>query len=220
MVVATGSLTCRATHHILGARRARQPPFSFLSVYEHLYTLSSVEMVTLQLLALGAAFIVGSAAIVLFKQGRRDIFLRRLHFHRRRASGSNTPPRSLSPGKRQLEDIQNPDYSDIFPPSRRQALGEIPGLASKLGKTTEQLVASPEKKECVPLTTELCDASKSMYTPCEFSVQEIEALGDFPDYATLSGVPLPQPYKEFDIKKAKPRPYRPFRWAYHQTMCE
>jgi len=30
---------------------------------------------------------------------------------------------------------------------------------------------------------------------------------------------LPEPYGGFDPAKALPRPYRPFRWAYHQTMC-
>jgi hypothetical protein len=49
--------------------------------------------------------------------------------------------------------------------------------------------------------------------------KEIQELQDFPDYAALSGIALPDPYLEFDIKKAMPRPYRPFRWAYHQTMC-
>ena len=52
-----------------------------------------------------------------------------------------------------------------------------------------------------------------------FTMEEIRALGDFPDYATLSGVPLPEAYPEFDIRTAKPRPFRPVRWAYHQTMC-
>jgi hypothetical protein len=64
------------------------------------------------------------------------------------------------------------------------------------------------------------EAKTPMFTPCGFSTDDIKALGDFPDYATLSGVPLPRPYPEFDIKKAIPRPYRPFRWAYHQTMCK
>jgi hypothetical protein len=49
---------------------------------------------------------------------------------------------------------------------------------------------------------------------------EIAEYGDFPDYASLSGVPLPSEYKGFDITKALPRPYRPFRWVYHQTMCK
>ncbi|KAG2421797.1 hypothetical protein HFD88_005773 [Aspergillus terreus] len=47
---------------------------------------------------------------------------------------------------------------------------------------------------------------------------DIKSLGKFPDYAALSGVPLPRSYLEFDINKALPRPYGPFRWAYHQTM--
>ncbi|KAG6906124.1 hypothetical protein DXG01_015798 [Tephrocybe rancida] len=40
-----------------------------------------------------------------------------------------------------------------------------------------------------------------------------------PDYATLSGVPAPKPLKGFDIDSAKARPYRPFRWEYHQNMA-
>lgn len=50
------------------------------------------------------------------------------------------------------------------------------------------------------------------------SGKEIEAYGDFPDYAMLSGVRLPEPYPEFNIETALARPYRPFRWSYHQTM--
>lgn len=50
------------------------------------------------------------------------------------------------------------------------------------------------------------------------SGKEIEAYGDFPDYAMLSGVRLPDSYPEFNIETALARPYRPFRWSYHQTM--
>jgi hypothetical protein len=32
---------------------------------------------------------------------------------------------------------------------------------------------------------------------------------EFPDYFKLSGVPLPEPLENFDVDKAKPRPYRP-----------
>ncbi|KAL0577898.1 hypothetical protein V5O48_004093 [Marasmius crinis-equi] len=38
------------------------------------------------------------------------------------------------------------------------------------------------------------------------------------DYFQLTGVPPPTPLPNFDINKAKPRPYRPFRWEYHQNM--
>lgn len=40
------------------------------------------------------------------------------------------------------------------------------------------------------------------------------------DYSKLTGFPAPKPIYHFDVDSAKPRPYRPFRWAYHQTMCE
>ncbi|KAF9239669.1 hypothetical protein BU15DRAFT_87969 [Melanogaster broomeanus] len=39
-----------------------------------------------------------------------------------------------------------------------------------------------------------------------------------PDYAKLTGFPEPKPVYDFDIDTAKPRPYRPFRWEYHQNM--
>ncbi|KAM6493012.1 Protein of unknown function (DUF3445) domain containing protein [Amanita muscaria] len=41
---------------------------------------------------------------------------------------------------------------------------------------------------------------------------------DWSDYAQLSGFPLPRPLPDFQVDAAKPRPYRPFRWEYHQTM--
>ncbi|KAH8810846.1 hypothetical protein F5884DRAFT_842831 [Xylogone sp. PMI_703] len=50
------------------------------------------------------------------------------------------------------------------------------------------------------------------------SPADIQSLGEFPNYAKLSGIPLPTPYPEFDHQKAMPRPYRPFRWPHHQTM--
>ena len=56
-------------------------------------------------------------------------------------------------------------------------------------------------------------------TATGFTLEEIKRLGDFPDYAALSGVPLPRDYEGFEISTAKARPYRPLRWAYHQTMC-
>ena len=166
-------------------------------------------------------FAVGGTVILLLSRKlSRDAIADRLHFWLRRIAGPEAASRPASPEKNDNDEGGGPDYSSIFPPSRRFVLVQIPGAASKLGKPPEQLVATPEKMESVPLTTEVEDANKTMYTPCGFSVEEIKKLGDFPDYAALSGVPLPQPYPEFDIDKAKPRPYRPFRWAYHQTMCK
>lgn len=170
------------------------------------------------LLLLGAAFIA-SLGFYLIQRGRRDTILEKLHLSRRRVSGAKTPPRSLSPGKKEGE-LQQPDYSAAFPPSRRFTLAET-NLASRLAASPEGFVASQPDwtSNVVPLEASYLDVDESKFTPCEFSVKDIKALGDFPDYATLSGVPLPKPYPEFDIKKALPRPYRPFRWAYHQTMC-
>ncbi|KAH7889921.1 hypothetical protein F5I97DRAFT_1998333 [Phlebopus sp. FC_14] len=39
-----------------------------------------------------------------------------------------------------------------------------------------------------------------------------------PDYAKLTGFPAPRPIHDFDVNSARPRPYRPFRWEYHQNM--
>ncbi|KAF8477512.1 hypothetical protein BDZ91DRAFT_778561 [Kalaharituber pfeilii] len=50
------------------------------------------------------------------------------------------------------------------------------------------------------------------------SKEEREHIGKYPDYAELSGVPWPHLYHNFDPLRAIPRPYRPFRWTYHQTM--
>ncbi|KAG0706326.1 hypothetical protein DFH29DRAFT_168920 [Suillus ampliporus] len=39
-----------------------------------------------------------------------------------------------------------------------------------------------------------------------------------PDFAQLTGFPHPKPVHGFNIAHARPRPYRPFRWEYHQNM--
>ncbi|KAK6504381.1 hypothetical protein TWF506_002582 [Arthrobotrys conoides] len=59
----------------------------------------------------------------------------------------------------------------------------------------------------------------SAYPLKSYTQAEITSIGRYPSYSTLTGVPLPEAYHAFDIKTAKPRPYRPFRWAYHQTMA-
>ena len=181
-----------------------------------------LTMANALLLVLGLAFLVSSVAYLASSKQRRDILLGRLHFHRRRPSYLGTPPRSLSPEKssKKVVSVTNEvDYKDVFPPSRRCALKEI-GLDPAAG--VSDITDSPEhsRTACVPLDQPITSLTSTAYTCTEFSTDEISALGDFPDYAALSGVPLPQPYHEFKIETAKPRPYRPFRWAYHQTMCE
>jgi hypothetical protein len=172
------------------------------------------------LLLLGLAFFLISCFYLLISKRRRDVVLDRLRLNRRRSSGSRTPPRSLSPQNDKSES-GDPDYRDVFPPSRRFTLATVaPEVVAKYGEIVGDLQTAGEKQaERLPLDVPFDSANPKALTPTEFTVEEIKALGDFPDYAALSGVPLPQAYKEFDINKAKPRPYRPFRWAYHQTMC-
>lgn len=142
----------------------------------------------------------------------------------RRASNSKTPPRSLSPEKKVPNNAPGPtDYKDIFPPSPRDALSAVAGTYPQPQKSRLSYSTFEEAKfreNIIPFTANYRDCTLSSYTPMGFSIDEIKALGDFPDYAELSGVPLPQGYQEFRIKTACARPYRPFRWAYHQTMCK
>jgi hypothetical protein len=177
------------------------------------------------LLGLGIISLVSSLAVLAFSKRHRDAALRKLHFHKhRRFSGSSTPPHSLSISKESAASCANPDYVTAFPPSRRSILPELADKAvdvnSKISAGTEP---SPEflVKNILPTTRSYSlDNDVPKYTPTGFSTAEIKAMGDFPAYDILSGVPLPEPYKNFDPAKALPRPYRPFRWAYHQTMCK
>ncbi|KAI9842343.1 MAG: hypothetical protein M1837_007335 [Sclerophora amabilis] len=175
------------------------------------------------LLLLLLSFILSSIFYLSLSQRQREVVLDRINLHRRRTSNAATPPRSLTPEKKNVqENVPAPDYKDVFPPSRRGSIANIvtslpPEQQCRLSTSTPTVreVGSP----VVPLTTPLEECLSPAFTPTEFSVEEIKALGDFPDYANLSGVPLPKPYAGFDIRKAIPRPYRPFRWAYHQTMA-
>ncbi|TVY73464.1 hypothetical protein LSUE1_G005445 [Lachnellula suecica] len=177
---------------------------------------------------LGAIFVLSSLAILVVGKRQRAAVLDRLQFHRRRASGASTPPRSFSPDKTPTDSKASssissiPDYINAFPPSRRSVLAELAKTASP--ENAKVLLAEgPDLeilvKDALPTTRayDLQNASPK-YTPTGFSTAEIKAMGDFPAYDVLSGVPLPLPYENFDPTKAVPRPYRPFRWAYHQTM--
>ena len=115
------------------------------------------------------------------------------------------------------------EYATSFPPSQRHVL---PSIVSTLSSSQQQAFGdlSFDKEHFRESLLgweenyQSCDGSK--YVASGFSVAEIEDLGNFPDYSKLSKIPHPQPYENFDIDRALPRPYRPFRWPYHQTMCE
>ncbi|KAL8967408.1 MAG: hypothetical protein Q9197_005447, partial [Variospora fuerteventurae] len=184
------------------------------------------------LAATGVGLLLSFVSYLLMTVSQRKLVYNRvasrLKFSERgqRTSSSTTPPRSVSPEKKPPSNIPpSSEYKDIFPPWRRDALasaGASPTSAGKdslPGPTIES--SNPSfRTSLIPFTADYrtCAAPASTYTPMGIALTEIAALGDFPDYAELSGVPLPAPYSDFKIESALPRPYRPFRWAYHQTM--
>lgn len=181
-------------------------------------------MLPLLLIALGATF-VAATIVLLFDGKKRNVVLQRFDIRRRRATGSLTQPRSLSPEKQGLPPNKASSghaFSEVFPPSRREALALLPSDALQgPGKTAKELSETPpDYSKCLP-SEDLWDLDKfaDHATATGFTLEEIRRLGDFPDYAALSGIPLPQEYEGFDISMAKARPFRPLRWAYHQTMC-
>ncbi|CAL5871764.1 uncharacterized protein PFLUO_LOCUS6017 [Penicillium psychrofluorescens] len=138
--------------------------------------------------------------------------LSRVTLRGRRDSTAKTPPRSFSPDKPQPSSPIS--YNSALPPQRRAALADVKSDVVPWQEVSEEEVS----RQVLPMKADYRTSPGNLYTPTGFSIQEVKALGDFPDYATLSGVPLPSPYPQFDINKAISRPYRPFRWAYHQTM--
>lgn len=185
------------------------------------------------ILGLGLAFIVTLFTVLSLNKRQRYSVLHRIHFQRRRTSGAGTPPRSFSPEKGESSQASEkdptltnpiPDHINSFPPSRRCVLPQLAGHASGANK---EIHIGPEpsvdflRDDSLPTTCSYdLENSSLKYTPTGFSTAEIKAMGDFPPYDILSGVPLPEAYDGFDSTKALSRPYRPFRWAYHQTMCE
>jgi hypothetical protein len=187
------------------------------------------------LLGLGVIFVLSLIVVLTINKHQRDAVLERLHINRRMVSGASTPPRSFSPSKKEQDlvattkqslplTVATPDYANTFPPPRRSVLAE---LAERASGSNQKVLMGPDpsmdslRKDALP-TTRSYDLENDVlkYTPTGFSTEEIKALGDFPAYDVLSGVPLPDAYRSFDPTKALPRPYRPFRWAYHQTMCK
>lgn len=142
----------------------------------------------------------------------------------RRISTSKTPPRSVSPDQELCTPASSSiNFKDNFAPSRREALMTIAETLPLDRRNRLQGLALDEidfRKGLIPFGADYRECGPSTYLPTEISVDEARALGDFPNYAELSGVPLPEAYKEFRIETARARPYRPFRWAYHQTMCK
>jgi len=107
---------------------------------------------------------------------------------------------------------QELDLQSMFPPSRRSFSTELQSIATRSPEVRIHPNASSKRQDGQSLS---CTT-----TPTGFTSEDIRMIGEFPNYAELSGVPLPKPSLEFKIETALPRPYRPFRWVYHQTMCK
>lgn len=175
-------------------------------------------------------FAVALPPLVLFiaaDEKQRKKLLNKLGLQQRRLHGPFIPPQDLSAKAQGLppneKPSSSPGYEEVFPPSRRHILAELPdGSLKSPGKSGKELGQQPPNysKLTPDKETPTADEYADHVTATGFTIDEIKRLGDFPDYAALSGVPAPEPYKDFDISKAVPRPYRPFRWAYHQTMCK
>ncbi|KXJ89764.1 alpha-1,2-mannosyltransferase [Microdochium bolleyi] len=154
--------------------------------------------------------------------------LSRLGIRRASVSRPTTPnvekqPLAPSADKPPTASSTAANLKTTFPPSQREQLVQ---LRKHLPATQQAALGDPAsscseetfQQSLLRMDEDYRTSGDSRYSYTGFSVREIKALGDFPDYAGLSGVPLPQAYREFDIDRAKPRPYRPFRWGYHQTM--
>ncbi|RYO90349.1 hypothetical protein DL766_001188 [Monosporascus sp. MC13-8B] len=172
----------------------------------------------LTLVALAVLFSV--ATFLALNKNGKDAGLRKLGLRHTPARPS-TPPIEKQETSKPLTSSAS-DLVSAFPPLQRDKLKTMKtSMPLSQQKALGELLFDQRKFECslLGLEEDYRAAEDSKFSYSGFSVREIKALGDFPDYATLSEVPLPRPYKEFEIVKALPRPYRPLRWAYHQTMA-
>ncbi|OHF01688.1 hypothetical protein CORC01_02879 [Colletotrichum orchidophilum] len=127
---------------------------------------------------------------------------------------SRAPSFSQPAEKPSVTTAEKHSYVNAFPPSQRATIAELGPQFADVKEV--DLAVTP--KPLLRVDADYRSASPSLFNFSGFSIDDIRRLGDFPDYATISDVPLPSPLENFDIDKAVPRPYRPFRWAYHQTM--
>ncbi|KAL3952162.1 alpha-1,2-mannosyltransferase [Purpureocillium lilacinum] len=107
-------------------------------------------------------------------------------------------------------------HSQTFPPSQRRLLASID---ARFTPDKDDIDPSELSKSVLEMDADYRRADPKSFLFSGIRVGEVLALGDFPNYAALSEVPLPEPLEDFDINATLPRPYRPFRWPYHQTMA-
>ncbi|EEP78902.1 conserved hypothetical protein [Uncinocarpus reesii 1704] len=160
------------------------------------------------MLVLGGVLVAATATYLLINKTQRERLVHGFKARGRKAPSSGTPPPDISPEKQPSA----PPYRDL------SMMLPNPGLPTKDALSPKDLSDADVVQSILPMNENYQTCTEVKFTPPGFSTEEIKSMGNFPDYATLSGIPLPEAYKEFDIDKALPRPYRPFRWNYHQTM--
>ncbi|KAK0703928.1 hypothetical protein B0T26DRAFT_658307 [Lasiosphaeria miniovina] len=113
-----------------------------------------------------------------------------------------------------------PPHALVFPPSRRHALASLPQFEKATPQQHETITPAMLRARALTTKAKPDLHVDGLYTPTGFATQDIRALGRFPDYAVLAGVRHPEPVGPgWDIARAVFRPYRPFRWGYHQHMA-
>lgn len=173
------------------------------------------------LASLGLSFLAISIYLIATSPGYRSTISHRVGLAKLQWNGDPTTT-SSEKGTGFVSNTSRPEYADVFPPHRRATLAQLhPQALQGPGRSLAELSRLPPDYTKLTPDKSIADGDDLLKhtTATGFTVEEIKRLGDFPDYATLSGIPLPSPYTTFDIERAMARPYRPFRWPYHQTMC-
>lgn len=191
--------------------------------------MSSAYISSSTIVVVSVVLFISFAAASLFDVKKRSMLLHRLGVSRYLSSDPKSPTQSSITGisthsKTGIEFAATPPgLVDIFPPSIKEIVAKQSSV-----EDDQAVFSSIVKKTAVALTRRnVLPMTRSYYlpnpqplcTPTGLSTEEIKSLGRFPRYDVLSGVPLPEPYANFNINRALPRPYRPFRFPYHQTMC-
>ncbi|KAJ3461354.1 hypothetical protein MRS44_009907 [Fusarium solani] len=141
------------------------------------------------------------------------IVLFAVYYIRRRKNNRGEKNLSLAASPKRSKTGQ--DYSDVFPPSQRPFLSRFD---SRFRHADQSVDISKLSRLVLGMNENYATASPERFIYSGFTVGDVLKLGNFPDYAALSEVPLPKPAEDFDINTVQPRPYRPLRWPYHQTM--
>ncbi|KAF2027602.1 hypothetical protein EK21DRAFT_71608 [Setomelanomma holmii] len=111
---------------------------------------------------LAAAFVASSAFFLVVHKSKRDTVLDRLRLSRRRVSGAKTPPRSLSPSKKQVQGLEEPNYLDTLPPSRHHTLATLVRHGVLEGADEQ---SADRSQNMLPMKTCFLEADESMCTP-------------------------------------------------------